>query len=499
MAFNIVFLLCLFSQIITTTVTLKTFSEPISPNILDVTSLNRSSFPTNFIFGASNSAYQYEGSAKEGGKGTSIWDTFTHKYPEKIIDRSNGDVSIDGYHRYKEDVGIMKYMNLDAYRLSISWSRILPSIEVFVTLFHWDLPQALEDEYGGFLSPRIVNDFRDYAELCFKEFGDRVKYWITINEPSTYCTGGYVVAIFPPGRCSDWQNLNCTGGDSGTEPYLVAHHLLLAHAAAVQVYKTKYQVPLLLKSQTTSQKGWIGIALQSYWFVPFSNSKSDERAAERAIDFMLGWFMTPLTTGDYPQHMRSLVGQRLPKFSEEQTRLLNGSFDFIGLNHYTSRYAANAPNLNTTIPCYLTDSLANLTTERNGIPIGPQAASDWFYSYPIGFKKLLVYIKEKYKNPLIYVTENGIDEKNDPTLPLEEALKDIDRIHYYQDHLSYLQSAIRIGVNVKGYFAWSLLDNFEWGEGYTVRFGMNFVDYNNDLKRYQKLSAQWFKNFLKRL
>ncbi|CAJ2653260.1 unnamed protein product [Trifolium pratense] len=244
--------------------------------------------------------------------------------------------------------------------------------------------------------------------------------------------------------------------------------------------------------------GWIGIALQPFWFVPFSNRKSDERAAGRSIDFMLGWFLAPLTTGDYPQHMRSLVGRRLPKFSEDQARLINGSFDFIGLNYYTSRYAADTPHLNNTRPCYLTDSLANVTTERNRIPIGPKAASDWFYSYPMGFKKLLVYIKEKYNNPLIYVMENGIDENNDPTLSLDEALNDIHRIKYYYDHLLYLQSAIRIGVNVKGYFAWSLLDNFEWAEGYTVRFGMNFVDYNDNLKRYHKLSAQWFKNFLKR-
>ncbi|XP_004490615.1 beta-glucosidase 13-like [Cicer arietinum] len=521
MACNTVFLLWLFI-LIAIAVALKIIS---SLNILDVISLNRSSFPEDFVFGTATSAYQYEGAIKEGGRGMSIWDNFTHKYPEKIFDRSNGDVAVDGYHRYKEDVEIMKYMNLDAFRLSISWTRILPNgrisgginqegityynnfineliangIEVFVTLFHWDLPQALEDEYGGFLSPRIVSDFRDYAELCFKEFGDRVKYWITLNEPPTYVTGGYVIGTFSPGRCSDWQNLNCTGGDSGTEPYLVGHHLLLAHAAAVEVYKTKYQVPLLLKSQSTVQKGLIGIAIQSYWFVPFSNSKSDEKAAERALDFLLGWFMEPLTTGNYPQHMRSLIGRRLPMFSKEQSRILNGSFDFIGLNYYTSRYAANAPLLNNTLPCYLTDFLANITTERNGIPIGPKGASDWFCSYPKGFKKLLLYMKEKYNNPLIYVTENGIDEKNDPTLSLDEALKDTHRIKYYYDHLSHLRSAIRNGVNVKGYFAWSLLDNFEWTEGYTVRFGSIFVDYNNNLKRYRKQSAEWFKNFLRRI
>ncbi|KAL1298392.1 hypothetical protein HN51_042766 [Arachis hypogaea] len=488
-------------------------------------SFNRSSFPEGFIFATSASAYQYEGAANEGGRGPSIWDTFTHKYPEKIMDRSNGDVPIDQYHRYKEDVGIMKYINLDAYRFSISWSRILPKgtlsgginqegikyynnlinellangIQPFVTLFHWDLPQALQDDYGGFLSPRIVDDFQDYADLCFKEFGDRVKHWITLNEPSTFSTAGYVIGMFPPGRCSDWQKLNCTGGDSGIEPYLVAHHLLLAHAAVVQLYKAKYQVPLLLERQnkTSTPKGLIGIILISHWFVPLSDTKLDQEAAQRAIDFMFGWFMEPLTRGDYPLSMRSLVGKRLPKFSKEEAMKINGSFDFLGLNFYTANYAAHAPHLQHATPSYLTDSLTILTTERDGIPIGPKAASFWFYIYPKGLYYLLLYIKEKHNNPLIYITENGVDEYNDPMLSLEEALADPYRIKFHTDYLFYLRSAIWNGVNVKGYFIWSLFDNFEWAEGYTVRFGIYFVDYNNDMKRCEKLSAKWLKNFLK--
>ncbi|MED6205995.1 Beta-glucosidase 12 [Stylosanthes scabra] len=446
------------------------------------------------------------------------------------MDRSNGDVPIDQYHRYKEDVGIMKNINLDTYRFSISWSRILPQgtlsgginqegikyynnlinelvangIEPFVTLFHWDLPQALQDQYGGFLSPRIVDDFRDYAEICFKEFGDRVKNWITINEPSTFSTGGYAIGLFPPGRCSDWQNLNCTGGDSGTEPYLVAHHLLLAHAAVVQLYRTKYQVPLLLKRQNerTTQKGSIGIILISHWFVPLSNSKLDQEAAQRAIDFMFGWFMEPLTRGEYPSSMRSMVGKRLPKFSKEEAMKINGSFDFVGLNFYTANYSAHAPHSHqhaTAIPSYFTDSLTILTTERDGIPIGSKAASFWFYIYPKGLQYLLLYIKEKYNNPLIYITENGVDEYNDPTLSLEKKLADSYRINFYNDYLYYLRSAIWYGVNVKGYFTWSLFDNFEWAEGYTVRFRFYFVDFNNNMTRYEKLSAKWLKNFLKKL
>ncbi|RHN76176.1 putative beta-glucosidase [Medicago truncatula] len=487
--------------------------EAVSP-ILDVSSLNRTSFPTSFIFGTGSSSYQYEGAAKEGGRGASIWDTYTHKYPEKIRDKSNGDVAIDQYYRYKEDVGIMRNMNLDAYRFSISWSRIVPrklngginqegvkyynnlinellanGLQPFVTLFHWDLPQTLEDEYGGFLSPLIVNDFQDYAELCFKEFGDRVKYWTTFNEPYAFSNFAYTLGFFAPGRCSKWFSSNCTGGDSGKEPYIVSHHQLLAHAAVVHVYKKKYQ---------ESQKGVIGITLASHWFLPLSDKKLDQNAVERGLDFMLGWFMEPLTTGKYPQSMHCLVGKRLPKFSKKQARLLKGSFDFVGLNYYTSMYATNAPQPKNGRLSYDTDSHVNFTSERNGVPIGQRAASNWLYVYPKGIQELLLYVKKVYNNPLIYITENGIDEFNDPTLSLEEALMDTYRIDYYHRHLFYIRSAIKNGVNVKGYFAWSLLDNFEWTSGYTTRFGMNFVDYKNGLKRHPKLSAKWFKNFLKR-
>ncbi|OWM69232.1 hypothetical protein CDL15_Pgr025419 [Punica granatum] len=401
---------------------------------------NRSSFPEGFIFGTASSSYQYEGAANEGGRGPSIWDTFTHKYPGKILDSSTGDVAVDSYHRYKEDVGIMKDMGLDAYRFSISWSRILPrgklsggvnregiqyynllinellsnGIRPFVTLFHWDLPQALEDEYGGFLSPLIVDDFQDYAEVCFQEFGDRVKHWITLNEPWSYTMGGYGIGLFAPGRCSPWQQLNCTDGDSATEPYRVSHHQLLAHAAAVRLYQQKYQA---------SRKGVIGITLVSQWMVPFSGAKHHQNAATRALDFMLGWFLDPLTSGQYPRTMSSLVGARLPKFSQEQSSLVKGSFDFIGLNYYTANYAAYIPHFNTSNASCLTDS-----------------------------------------RPIVMA----------------------------------FQSVQRDGVNVKGYFAWSLLDNFEWSSGYTVRFGINYIDYKDGLKRHPKLSSTWFKSFLRK-
>ncbi|WVZ02096.1 hypothetical protein V8G54_022902 [Vigna mungo] len=434
--------------------------------------LNRNSFPTGFIFGTASSAYQYEGAANEGGRGPSIWDTFTDKYPEKIEDRSNGDVAVDSYHRYKEDVQIMKNMNLDAYRISISWSRILPNgtlsgginqkgidyynnlinellangLEPFVTLFHWDLPQSLEDEYGGFLSPHSVKDFQDYAELCFKEFGDRVKKWITLNEPYSYSNKGYALGRHAPGRCSDWWSPNCNGGDSGTEPYLATHHQLLAHAAAVNVYRTK--------------------------------------------------FMDPLTRGDYPEIMRSLVKSRLPKFTKEQSKLLINSFDFLGINYYTANFVSDAPELRNARASYMTDPLVNCSFVCDGKLIGENVVSDWLYVYPKGFREVLLYTKEKYNNPLIYITENGVSEYDDHSLSLEESLLDIYRVDYHYGHLYYLLDAMKNGVNVKGYFVWSLLDNFEWESGYIKRFGMNFVDYKNGLKRYSKLSALWFKDFL---
>ncbi|XP_074311899.1 beta-glucosidase 24-like isoform X2 [Silene latifolia] len=476
-------------------------------------SLTRSSFPTGFIFGTASSAYQYEGAAHEDGRGPSIWDTFSHKYPGRIKGGSNGDVADDSYHRYKEDVGIMKQMGLDAYRFSISWSRILPygkvnkgvnkkgllyyhrlidtlianGIRPFVTLFHWDLPQALEDEYGGFLSPLIVGDFRDYADLCFKEYGHKVQHWITLNEPWTYSVLGYALGRFPPSRCSASLQLNCTGGDSATEPYLVTHHLLLAHATAADLYRQKYQA---------AQKGKIGISLVTYWFIPLSQARHHVNAASRSLDFMFGWYMDPITKGEYPHSMRSIVGDRLPKFSAEQSRMIAGSYDFVGVNYYSARYAVYNPGMKNSPPTYITDSIANMTAVRNGVPIGPQAASNFLYVYPRGISDLLIYTKSKYNNPLIYITENGIDELNDEKLTLEEALNDKIRIQFYHDHLFYLQHSIRKGVDVKGFFAWSLLDNFEWDSGYTVRFGINYVDYNDGLKRYPKLSSHWFKNFL---
>ncbi|KAM3734148.1 hypothetical protein ACB098_11G192100 [Castanea mollissima] len=460
-------------------------SEGVIQNY-DSNSVNRRSFPKGFIFGTASSAYQYEGATNEGGRGASIWDTFTHRYPHKIKDGKNGNPADDSYYRYKEDVAIMKYIGFDAYRFSISWSRLLPcgnisggvnregikyynnlidellshGLKPFVTLFHWDLPQALEDTYGGFLNSQIENDFRDYAELCYKEFGDRVKHWITLNEPLTFAALGYGNGAFAP----------------------VAHHQLLAHAAAVKVYRHKYQ---------KSQKGQIGITLNSPWVLPYSQSNAEIDAASRALAFAYDWFMEPLNSGHYPAEMVAHVHERLPQFSREQSSMVKGSFDFIGINYYSTNYAKDVPCENQQ-PSYFKDSCINNTDERNGIPIGPKGASDWINIYPQGIQDLLLYTKNKYNNPIIYITENGVSEFNNGSISLE----DNSRIDYHSSHLSFVRSAIMNGVNVKGYFAWSLLDNFEWADGYTIRFGLVYVDYKDRLKRYPKNSAKWFKKIL---
>ncbi|XP_048323427.2 beta-glucosidase 17-like [Ziziphus jujuba] len=474
--------------------------------------LSRTSFPNSFIFGAASSAYQYEGAAHAYGKGSSIWDTFTSTHPEKILDHSSGIIADEFYYQYKEDIALLKDIGFDSFRFSISWSRVLPrgritggvnqegvkfynnlidqllsnGIKPLVTLFHWDLPQALDDEYGGFLSPNIVNDYRDYAEFCFREFGDRVKTWITLNEPNYFSSDGYASGFRAPGRCSKYIG-NCTAGNSATEPYLVAHHLILAHATAVQLYRHKYQA---------FQKGSIGITIGSEWMVPKFQTVECIKAASRAMDFIFGWIVHPVTYGEYPKTMRSLVGNRLPKFTEAESKMIKGSFDFIGANYYTASYAEADSSFSTiTNPSYTTDMNVTLTKEKDGIPIGQPTAS-WLYIYPKGIEEFMLYIKRNYNNPAIYITENGVID--DTNVALKDKLNDSTRISYHHQHLSHVLKAIKGGADVRGYYVWSFLDNFEWELGYTVRFGLVYIDYKNKLQRYMKNSARWFKNFLQK-
>ncbi|KAH9328283.1 hypothetical protein KI387_000391, partial [Taxus chinensis] len=239
-------------------------------------------------------------------------------------------------------------------------------------------------------------DFSLFAEKCFQEFGDRVKYWTTINEPLVFCMYGYDKGLHAPGRCSSTVG-NCTAGNSATEPYIVAHNLLLAHSAVVKIYRTKYQV---------KQKGSIGMALVTNWFVPFKKSLNNQKATQRVIDFYIGWFLDPLTKGEYPESMRSLVGARLPRFTSQQSKDLKGSFDFLGYNYYVTLFALNNPSpINPNKMAFSLDTHANVTSTINGVSIGADEGVSSFRSYPYGLWEIVNYTKHRYNNPTIYITE----------------------------------------------------------------------------------------------
>lgn len=400
----------------------------------------------------------------------------------------------------------MKKMNFDAYRFSISWSRIFPhgagtvnwkgvayynrlidymisqGITPYANLYHYDLPQALQEKYLGLLSKRVVEDYANYADFCFDHFGDRVKNWMTFNEPRVVAALGYDEGSFAPARCT-----NCTaGGDSATEPYIVAHNLILSHAAAVKRYREKYQA---------TQKGRIGILLDFVWYEPHTNSTEDEAAAQRARDFHLGWFLHPITYGEYPKSLQEIVKERLPKFTKEELKMVKGSIDFVGINQYTAYYMYDNHLIQSKPTSYALDWRCGFSYDRDGVPIGPRAHSVWLYIVPWGMYKAVTYVKERYGNPTVILSENGMDDPGNVTLPV--GIHDTTRTNYYKSYITELKKAIDDGANVIGYFAWSLLDNFEWKSGYTSRFGLTYVDFKT-LRRYPKMSAYWFRQMLER-
>ncbi|KAI3679042.1 hypothetical protein L6452_38349 [Arctium lappa] len=459
----------------------------------------RDDFPAEFVFGSGTSAYQVEGAVLEDGRSFSIWDTFAHS---GYYDGANGDVACDGYHKYKEDIQLIADTGLEAYRFSISWSRLIPNgrgsvnvkglqyynnfinelvshgIQPHVTLFHDDLPQILEDEYGGWISRKAVKDYLAYVDVCFREFGDRVLHWTTFNEANVFSLGGYDLGFTPPGRCSSpFGVANCINGNSSYEPYLVAHHLLLAHASAVRLYRKKYQA---------RQHGFVGINVFSYWFEPYTNTMEDLKATQRANDFYVGWFVNPLVNGDYPEIVKKNAGNRIPTFTKLESERIKGSFDFIGINHYNTLHVKDNPSsLETDTRDFIADMATTLIYSGSDIP------PTQFLVEPLGLQKLLTYMKEEYGNPPIYIHENG------QVQPRNGTLIDTPRVEYLRAYIGALLDALRNGSNTRGYFVWSFFDLFELMDGYKSGYGMYYVDLNDkELTRYPKLSAHWYTSFL---
>ncbi|CAH8388480.1 unnamed protein product [Eruca vesicaria subsp. sativa] len=492
--------------IIITLVSLSSSTIWYDDHMIEINTQEIFSFPKDFLFGTASSAYQYEGAYLADGKSLSNWDVFT-SIPGNIADGTHGRVAVDHYNRYPEDLDLMKDLGVNSYRFSLSWPRILPNgrfgdvnmkgidhynrminailekgMEPFVTLTHYDIPQELELRYGSWLDPQVREDFEHYAGICFRYFGDRVKFWTTFNEPNVQVILGYRKGTYPPSRCSK-TFANCTRGGSDIEPLVAAHNIIRSHLAAVNLYRTKFQ---------EGQKGKIGIVMNTVWFEPVSDSLADRLAAERAQAFYLTWFLDPVVFGRYPKEMKDILGEDLPKFTKDDLKSSKNGLDFIGINQYTSRYAKDC--LHTTCEPGQGGSRAEgfvySNALKHGLPLGEPSGVSWLNVYPQGMEEMLMYATKRYRNIPLYVTENGFGENNTGIL-----LNDHRRVNFMSNYLDALKKAMRKGADVRGYFTWSLLDNFEWISGYTIRFGMYHVDFNT-LERTPRLSASWYKNFI---
>ncbi|KAF4498942.1 beta-glucosidase [Fusarium agapanthi] len=459
----------------------------------------RGSLPRDFIWGFATAAAQVEGSWDEDGKGVSIWDTFAHT-PGKVKDGSTGDDAVKSYDLYKTDVEWLRKYNVTGYRFSLSWSRIIPmggkddpvneegisyynrlidellanKITPFVTLFHWDIPQTLEDRYGGMLDKDAYTpDFVRYARVCFERFGDRVKHWITYNEPGVYSLAGYAAGVHAPGR-SSFRDRNEVG-DSSTEPFIVSHTELVSHAYVADMYKRDFK---------PKQNGTIMITLHGNWSEPWDvDDPLDQEAAERAREFEIAWFGDPLyKTGDYPEPMRAQLGGRLPRFTPEESKLVLGSSEFYGMNSYSAFYVRHRDG-----PADIKDHLGNvekLDENKKGEWRGPMSDTYWLRTTPWGWAKLLRWIWNRYGIP-IYITENGTTAQGEhdwkPNGP-DDVLEDLFRVDFYKSYLTEVAKASQEGVVIKSYFGWTFTDNWEWAAGFSDRFGAIWIDFESEDK-----------------
>ena len=446
--------------------------------------------PPGFLLGAATSAYQIEGGRDADGKGLSIWDHFSHRRG-RIRHAHNGDLACDTYRDFQTDIDIMRQLGLEAYRLSVSWPRVMPEgrgrvnekgldyyerlidallaagIAPFVTLFHWDLPLALHREGGGFARREGAEHFADYAAVVVGRLGDRVGHWITLNEPWVYATLGHMAGNHAPGRRNPWAYLRAT------------HHQLLGHglaAARIKALRPAAQV---------------GISLNLTPFHPATPGAADRRAVALADQMVNRLFLDPLFHGRYPEPYWGKLRLFRPAVRPDDMAIISHSLDFLGVNYYTRarvRHHRLVPLVQLwpeTLPAVATEGqpAAGVEYSRMGWEV-----------YPAGLFELLFRLKQEYGNPPVYITENGA--AFDDVIAADGRVHDEQRRSYLEQHLAVTGAAARVGVDVRGYFVWSLIDNFEWTYGYNKRFGIVHVDFNSQ-RRTIKDSGLWYGELIR--
>ena len=435
-------------------------------------------FPKDFLWGSATSAYQIEGSPLADGAGPSVWHRFSHT-PGRVQDGDNADITCDHYRRWEGDVDLMQSLGMNSYRFSIAWGRVLPDgtgrvneagldfyerlvdrllsrgIQPMVTLFHWDLPAALDDR-GGWLNRDIAQWFAAYADIVFRRLDDRVQYWTTLNEPWVVADGGYMYGVLAPGHRNVF------------EAPRASHHLMMAHGAAVQAYRA-------------TGKNKIGLVVNIEPKYPASQSEADLAATRRAEAYMNRQYLGPAILGAYPPELTEVFGEAWPEFSADDLKLIKQPIDYIGLNYYTRSVVKADPN---SWPLRATPIKQKQQTHmETGWEVFPQGLTD-----------TLLWIKNRYGNPPLYVTENGAafyDPPHVEGITLEDPL----RVDYLRKHVKAVYEAMVQGADVRGYFAWSLLDNFEWALGYAKRFGLIHVNYET-MKRTFKASARLYSEII---
>jgi beta-glucosidase len=428
-------------------------------------------FPHDFLWGTATAAYQIEGAWNEDGKGESIWDRFSHT-PGKIKDQTTGDVACDHYHRYQEDIALMRRLGLKAYRFSTAWPRVLPSgrgrinppgldfydrlvdrlcaanIEPFLTLYHWDLPYALHQE-GGWTNRDVAYTFADYAAVMVKRLGDRVKYWTTFNEPSVVMLDGYLAGAHAPGI----QDIKAA--------YQAGHHLMLAHGLAVQA----------IRGVDPSLE--VGIVLNESIVDPATDNSADIAAAQASWDSRQILFLDTIFKGHYPPQVYDLIGDSMPKIKAGDMAIISQELDYLGLNYYSRNMVSAAGKI-------------------DPIPGSEYTEMGWEVCAP-ALRRMLNKINQAYDLPPVFITENGA-AFSDLVSP-DGKVHDERRLDYLRQHFIQTQLAMQDGVDVRGYFVWSLLDNFEWAHGFSKRFGIVRVDYDTQ-ERSVKDSGEWYSQVI---